>query len=74
MKKMNTESSVDGQEASEGSENGIISSPETPVLSPAEAPEASMGYFKNPGDGEWKYVNPAGSIGYNYLSRDDNWG
>ena len=29
-------------------------------------------YIKNEKTGEWQVKNPAGSMGYNYLYRDDN--
>jgi hypothetical protein len=33
--------------------------------------ENSVTYRKNPKTGEWEIVNPAASIAYNYLYRED---
>ena len=34
-------------------------------------PSHSTSYIKDKKTGKWKIVNPAGSMGYNYLYRDD---
>ena len=34
-------------------------------------PSLSVGYIKDEKTGKWKVVNPAGSIVYNYLYRDE---
>ncbi|MCU0289919.1 MAG: hypothetical protein MUF15_26455 [Acidobacteria bacterium] len=35
-------------------------------------PESSSQYYQDKKTGEWKIVNPAGSMVYNYLTRDDD--
>ncbi|MCX6579098.1 MAG: hypothetical protein NT166_02820 [Candidatus Aminicenantes bacterium] len=39
--------------------------------SPNPNPETSARYYRDKETGEWKVCNPAGSIVYNYLTRDD---
>ena len=39
-----------------------------PIESP---PSNSAGYIKDKKTGKWKIVNPAGSMAYNYLYRDE---
>lgn len=34
-------------------------------------PSHSIGYIKDKKTGKWKIVNPAGSMAYNYLNRDE---
>ncbi len=42
---------------------------EEPSLNPH--PETSALYYRDKETGEWKVYNPAGSMVYNYLTRDD---
>lgn len=49
---------------------------DTPVKDFEEAlqnpnPETSTLYYRDKETGEWKVHNPAGSMVYNYLTRDD---
>ncbi|MDQ1355479.1 MAG: hypothetical protein QG657_5789 [Acidobacteriota bacterium] len=49
---------------------------DTPVKDFEEAllnpnPETSTLYYQDKETGEWKVTNPAGSMVYNYLTRDD---
>jgi hypothetical protein len=42
---------------------------EEPSLNPQ--PETSAFYYQDKETGAWKIINPAGSMVYNYLTRDD---
>lgn len=35
-------------------------------------PETSAQYYQDKESGQWKIYNPAGSMVYNYLTRDDD--
>jgi len=55
-----------------GNEEDRNKDPETGADRPvSQDPEHSALYRKDPETGLWIVVNPAGSLGYNYLYRDE---
>jgi len=51
-------------------EKKATDSDERPDLKTSSPPHA-VGYIKDKKTGKWKIVNPAGSMAYNYLYRDE---